>query len=363
VFERLQASFRHTALAPTLVIWGFGYVLVDAVAVVLGRASPGVTVLTSLPMFVLGVGLTLALNLLRGELLSRSVVVRWLGLFLALHLATAIQSLFDVYWVRWLALTVFPGWQDWALDMGLQRLLTTGVIYFWTFCLALTLLWAARLSSKADASVARAASAEAAAAKAVAAALRLQLNPHFLFNTLNSISSLVTLGRAREAERMIDRLSDFLRASLSADPMEDIPLAVEIEVVEAYLDIEASRFGDRLRIEIDIAPGLDDVGVPNFILQPLVENAIKHGVSALKGPARLTIGAEREGEQLVLRVANSSPEQGDAAEDHGDERPRTGIGLSNNRQRLANRYGSRATLETRKIASGFEAILRIPLNG
>ena len=362
MFERLRASFRHTALAPTLVIWGFGYVLVDAIAALLGRSPPGLTLLVSLPMFALGAGQTLALNRLRIELHDKPLALRWLALIVAVLLATAIQTLFGLHWVRFVALNLLVSWQEWALVIPLQSLLTTAVIYLWTFCLALTLLWAVRLSSSAEANAARAASAEAEAAKAVAAALRLQLNPHFLFNTLNSITSLVTLDRKQDAERMIERLSDFLRASLNADPMEDVPLAHEIETIEAYLDIEATRFGDRLDIEIDIEPGLDEAPVPNFILQPLVENAIKHGVSSRKGPASLCIAAARDDGELILSVTNASPGH---CHDPAEQplRPSTGIGLANSRQRLANRYGDDATLETGPLPDGYRAAIRLPLTG
>ena len=365
MIERLRAGFRHTALGPAVVIWGFGYVLVDIVAVLLGRSAPGLTLLASLPMFALGVGQTIALDRLRKGLRRRPLPVRWPLLTIAILAATVVQTLFDVYWMRWMSLAILPQWQDWAVQINLPRLLTVGVVYLWTFCLALTLLWATRSSVAVEKSGRRAASAEAAAAQAEAAALRLQLNPHFLFNALNSISSLVVLGHKEQAEEMIGRLCEFLRASLNADPMADVSLAQEIDAIDAYLGIEAERFGDRLEIDIDVEPGVNEAQVPNFILQPLVENAIKHGVAMVRGRASLRVAAAQEGSMLLLSVINSATD-GQTEHSPPDEaihpaRPSTGIGLPNIRQRLANRYGERARLETGATPGGYRAIIRLPV--
>ena len=210
-------------------------------------------------------------------------------------------------------------------------------------------------AARAEQAEAEAARAEAEAARAEAAALRLQLNPHFLFNTLNSISSLVTLGRQDQAETMIQSLGEFLRASLHADPMADVSLAEEIETVDAYLAIESVRFGDRLAIEMAVAPGLSEAPVPNFILQPLVENAIKHGVAAARGPASLTVSATEAADGLVLAVVNTREAGSEAGKTAG-----TGIGLANIRQRLAIRYGPRARLETGPVDNGWRAEIRLP---
>jgi hypothetical protein len=357
VIERLRTGFRDTPLGPTVVIWSFGYLLLDAIAFLTGRAAPGITLLASLPMFALGVGQTLALNHLRNRPELASAWLRWPLLVVAVLAAAAIQSLFDVYWMRFLAMNLFPAWQEWALFIDLPRLLTVAFGYIWTFCLALTLLGAMRAMGKAHENATRAATAEAEAANAVSAALRLQLNPHFLFNTLNSIAGLVTLDRKREAEDMIERLADFLRASLNSNPIEDVTLAHELDTIDAYLHIESARFGDRLEIEIDLAPGTENAKVPNFILQPLVENAIKHGVSALQGTALLFIAAKREGDSLVLTVVNSSPESNGES-----SRPvsGTGVGLENSRQRLANRYGARASLETGPVGDRYRATISMP---
>jgi signal transduction histidine kinase len=357
--ERLRAKLWTTAVGPALVIWFFGYVLVDIVAILMNRAAPGVTLLASIPMLALGVCQTEAIDMLRARLERTRWAIRTALLLVATLIASALQALFDLNWIRYVALTYFPTWQTWALQITSQRASSSFVLYVWTFCLALTLLWAARASRSSEANAARAAEAEMAAAKAQSAALRLQLNPHFLFNTMNSISSLVGLDRKREAEEMIERLCDFLRGSLNADPTEDVPLAQEIDSVDAYLSIEATRFGDRLEIDIDVAPDTVDAAVPSFILQPFVENAIKHGVSLVKGPAHVTVKAARENGELVLMVTNSA-EPGHTAAESLPTRLSTGIGISNTRQRLRNRYGDRGQLAAGPIDGGYIAAIRFP---
>jgi LytS/YehU family sensor histidine kinase len=311
-------------------------------------------------MFILGIAQTIALDRLRTSLPLDAPAKRWMTLMVVIVPATVVQTLFDLYWIRWVSITLAPGWQHWALNITPQRLFTVGFLYLWTFCLAVTVLWAIGIRGAVEASAARAASAEASLHRAEAAALRLQLNPHFLFNSLNSISSLVLVDRKYEAEEMIERLCDFLRASLNADPMADVPLAQEIDTIDAYLGVEAVRFGGRLQVDIDVAPGTAESQVPNFILQPLVENAVKHGVATTRGPASLRVAAERDGDALVLSVVNSSEEV--AEEQAADPRfgRRRGIGLLNIRQRLATCYGELGRLETCSTTDGYRAVIRLP---
>ncbi|WP_109355771.1 sensor histidine kinase [Sphingorhabdus sp. EL138] len=190
--------------------------------------------------------------------------------------------------------------------------------------------------------------------------LRYQVNPHFLFNTLNSLSTLVMRSQPEEAEKMILNLSKFYRTSLSGDPLEDVALSEEVHLQNLYLDIEAVRFPKRLKTETHIPDALMDVLVPGLILQPLVENAIKHGVAHSKRPVTITISAVEEGDFLKLTVA-----------DDGEARPATqarssdqnsGIGLANVRDRLETRFGSQAKLKTRSPETGgFVAELTMPL--
>ena len=185
-------------------------------------------------------------------------------------------------------------------------------------------------------------------------ALRFQLNPHFLFNTLNAISSLVVVGRPGEAEEMIDRLASFLRASLTADPIGLVTLDDEFEMLGSYLDIESVRFGERLAVEIDLPPGLSEACIPPFLLQPLVENAIKYAVAPVSRTVQVLISAREEAGELVLRVVDD----GDGC---GDVKSGTGVGLRNIRERLRLRYGAAAKLSLRIDQFGCRAEVRLPL--
>ena len=187
--------------------------------------------------------------------------------------------------------------------------------------------------------------------------LRYQVNPHFLFNTLNSLSSLVLTGKPREAEAMIQNLSNFYRTSLSSDPLEDVTLEEEVELQRLYLEIESVRYPKRLRVTINIPNELMGQHVPALILQPLVENAIKYGVSRTTRPVQITINAKREGDVLVLSVTDDG-EVIDADHVGGN-----GIGLNNVRDRLEARYRSAARLDTHPVhGGGFIAMLTLPLS-
>ncbi|MDB5479670.1 MAG: signal transduction histidine kinase [Caulobacteraceae bacterium] len=204
----------------------------------------------------------------------------------------------------------------------------------------------------------RSAELRAAAQYAELRALRYQVNPHFLFNTLNSLSSLILTGKGEQAERMILNLATFFRTSLSGDPTEDVSLAEEIALQRLYLDIEAVRFPDRLLVEIDLSETLATAQVPGLILQPLVENAVKHGVSRTVRPVTIAISAQERESRLVLTVANSV---GDGPCENGLVHG-TGVGLRNVRDRLAARFGDDGRCHWRAPAPGrFEVELTMPI--
>jgi two-component sensor histidine kinase/uncharacterized membrane protein (DUF485 family) len=188
-------------------------------------------------------------------------------------------------------------------------------------------------------------------------ALRYQVNPHFLFNTLNSLSALVMRGRRDEAEAMIMNLSTFYRTSLSDDPGEDTTLRDEIAMQRLYLDIERIRFPERLSVEIDLPDDLAGAAVPSLILQPLVENAIKHGVSQTTKPVTIHISARREDGNLILTVRDNGCAKTKSPSENGH-----GIGLANVSDRLAARFGDKARLETHSESEGFTVKLTVPLN-
>ncbi|HMC90930.1 MAG TPA: histidine kinase [Allosphingosinicella sp.] len=203
----------------------------------------------------------------------------------------------------------------------------------------------------------RAARAERNAQAAQLRALRYQVNPHFLFNTLNSLSSLVLTRRVDEAETMIVNLSSFFRSSLTLDPGADVTLAQEIELQELYLDIEKVRFPRRLKVRIEIPADLRDARVPPLILQPLVENAIKHGVARTIDAVTLTVTAREEDARLVLTVENDRGPGPRAGEEHG-----TGVGLANVCDRLAARFGTAGECAAEALADvGWRVTLAMPL--
>ena len=187
-------------------------------------------------------------------------------------------------------------------------------------------------------------------------ALRLQLNPHFLFNTLSAIMTLVNEAGAAEAEQMIQRLSDFLQASLVEEASILVPLAAEIDMVQAYLEIEAVRFRDRLVVRYACEPGLDEARVPNFILQPLIENAVKHAVAVSKELVTISIEAKADGGDLILSVQDQGGQRSARVQSPGG-----GLGLRNVAARLETLYGSAGRITASPRDSGFAAVLRFPL--
>jgi LytS/YehU family sensor histidine kinase len=187
------------------------------------------------------------------------------------------------------------------------------------------------------------------------AALRTQLNPHFLFNTLHAVSALVERD-PRGVRRMIARLSELLRTTLEGADEQEVPLSQELTFTHRYLEIMQIRFQGRLVIESQIEPGALDALVPNLILQPLVENAIKHGVSKIDDAGRIEIHAHRDGARLVMSVRDNGPRVGENGLRAGD-----GLGLRNTRERLSELYGTEQSLTLRPAGDeGVIAEVSIP---
>jgi signal transduction histidine kinase len=191
----------------------------------------------------------------------------------------------------------------------------------------------------------RASELEKRLAQAKLQALQMQLNPHFLFNTLHSISSLMHKD-VEAADRMIVRLSDLLRAALESSDTQEVALREELEFLKRYLEIEQTRFGERLTIKLDIAPDTLDAQVPNLILQPLVENAIRHGIEPRSKPGCIELRAHRQESELSLEVRDNGVGLPDG--EIVDE----GVGLSNTRARLRELYGDGHRFELRRGPTG-----------
>jgi two-component system, LytTR family, sensor kinase len=193
-------------------------------------------------------------------------------------------------------------------------------------------------------------------AKSHLQALKSHLQPHFLFNTLHSISALM-LTDVKAADRMMARLSDLLRMSLKTSGVQITSLSRELEFVAAYLEIEKVRFGDRLNVVLDIASETLDAQVPSLLLQPLVENAVLHGISRLSSAGNIWITASHDGGDLCLRVKDNGPGLVVGA----DAQSGTGLGLGATRERLQTLYGSAQTLEIQGASDGgFEVCVKIP---
>lgn len=203
---------------------------------------------------------------------------------------------------------------------------------------------------------AHAARLSAALAEARLGALRMQMQPHFLYNSLNAITVIVRDRDTATAVRMLEQLGEMLRRVMRRDGPQEVPLAEEIDFVRRYLAIEEVRFPDRLRPEFAVPDELLRATVPDLVLQPLVENAVRHGLARRVGATLLRIEARREGDDLVLAVTDDGP----GPEDDAGPRPE-GIGLANTRERLATLYGDRGRLElARSAAGGAAAIVRLP---
>jgi LytS/YehU family sensor histidine kinase len=186
-------------------------------------------------------------------------------------------------------------------------------------------------------------------------ALQMQLEPHFLFNTLNAITTLVEFGRQKQAAEMLRHLNAILKSTLQRSSPEKVPLSQELEIVESYLAIEQVRFADRLRLDIRVDPAALDGLVPCFLLQPIVENAIRHGIAHCENDGVLEASAVRDGSSLRLLIGDSGP---------GLEKTQangSGIGLRNTRERLAHFYRNNFLMKAEPLATGgFEVAITIP---
>lgn len=207
------------------------------------------------------------------------------------------------------------------------------------------------------------------ATSAQLAMLRYQLNPHFLFNTLNSISTLVLLKQTEPANAMLSRLSSFLRYTLINEPTGRVTVAQEVETLKLYLDIERMRFEERLRTTFRIDPASEVALLPSLLLQPLVENAIKYAVSPSESGAEITITTQLVGQNLRITVSDTGPGLQSPSSDNrlsgvtfdGGEQVSTGVGLANIRDRLAQAYGEQHRFETvDPPEGGFAVVIEIP---
>ncbi len=244
-----------------------------------------------------------------------------------------------------------------ALGITIYQQMAEFAVALYFFMIAWALLFIAIGYAREVREIERAAARFAQAAQdAELRSLRYQVNPHFLFNTLNSLSTLIIKSHNERAETMIQNLSTFYRTSLSNDPLEDVTLAEEVRLQKLYLDIEAVRYPKRLVVNIDIADDLLSIKVPALILQPLIENAIKYGVSRSTRPVTVRINAHKVNQELHISVTDDGEYFPDI------QSSGNGIGLANVRDRLDTRYGDAASLRYETLTNdGYTAVITMPI--
>jgi signal transduction histidine kinase len=350
----------RTTILLVAAIW-----VLDATFNIAPRAQAGdlrpSTAVTILLLAVVGAALSPLVFLVMSRLRGRRTLGRYAGLALVAVAGGALIALSDLTVGTVLRGVFDPTFAAPAGGALIVRAATSMLAYAWMFGLV-GAVFMSMLANRAVAererqlAEARAAAAEAEAAATAArlAALRYQLNPHFLFNTLNAVSSAVIRARNAEAESMLEKLAEFLRVTLAADPAGLIPLEDELATIQAYLEIESVRFRDRLGLDFACPDELRGAVVPSFILQPLIENAVKHGVSRAAGAVTIRLEVTRDGDDLVVLVE-------DDAERLGEPARGAGVGLRNIRQRLEALYGPRGVLQTTARERGFLALVRLPL--
>ena len=363
-----------------LELLGWGGTMLLRVVSSLANAQPWSFLVIVLIATITGFSISMILSVIYRALITRRPLVTWGVTGLVLALAVGLYAFID----SWVISLYRP-----STEQGFAQLFV-GVFY-----LDLTLLgaWSAlyyainfflQVEERNDQLL----QLEAQATSAQLAMLRYQLNPHFLFNTLNSISTLVLLKQTEPANAMLSRLSSFLRHTLVNDATARVTVAQEVETLKLYLDIERMRFEERLRTEFIIEDAARNALMPSLLLQPLVENAIKYAVSALEEGAEITVSAQLVGPMLRVTVSDTGPglqngaevtrawpvksDNGDPAAQSGNSLPistsanstgpnSTGLGLANIRDRLAQAYGENQVFETtNRPEGGFQVVLELP---
>ncbi len=333
---KLAAVFWLCVLVIDSLLWGIAGV--DPLASALGKII--------LNLF--GAMLTLVVTILLFWLRAASLQMKVAIAFVFSVAAAAIYGGVDILIYLWMVQPV--GWKFDSIVFGHTMISSTAMFFGWS-CFYVALIYNEEIRDHER----RLAIAREEAVTAQMRALRYQIQPHFLFNTINSAVGLMEEGASVRAQRMMLSLSAFLRQTLDLDPLKDVRLAEELQLQEDYLEIERERFPDRMQFTIDVAEEALAAFVPNLILQPLIENAVKHGLEPSTGKVSIRISAWRGNGQLTLRVENDL----NAAVKFRPpgENP---IGLRNVAQRLSARFGTDASFEARRTDDNFRAEIRLP---
>ncbi|GAM04511.1 histidine kinase internal region [Novosphingobium sp. MBES04] len=308
-----------------------------------------------------GFSISLVLSVIYRGLIARRPIITWGLTAVILAFAVSLHAFIDA-WV----------WSLWRTDSDASfTQLFLGVLYIDATLLGAwsALYYAINFYLQVEEQNDQLIRLESQATSAQLAMLRYQLNPHFLFNTLNSISTLVLLKQTEPANAMLSRLSSFLRYTLVNKPSARVTVAQEVETLKLYLDIERMRFEERLRTTFTIDPATEKCLLPSLLLQPLVENAIKYAVSPQETGAEITIATQLIGPTLRITVSDTGPGLQSATTDNrlsgmtydGGEPVSTGVGLSNIRDRLDQAYGEDHRFETLEpVEGGFAVLIEMP---
>jgi len=341
--------------------WG-GYFLLRTVVAV-ANDQPVDLLAVLLVTTITGFSITMVLSVVYRQLIDRKPFVTWGGSVAALIAAVIVYASIDA-WVQGI---YFGGTRETSFAqrfIGLSFIPVT-LLGAWS-----ALYFAVNFFLTVETQADRLERLEAQTTAAQLAMLRYQLNPHFLFNTLNSISTLVLLKQTEPANAMLTRLSGFLRHTLISEPGSQVTLEQEIETLQLYLDIERMRFEERLRTHFEIEDLALTAQLPSMLLQPLIENSVKYAVSAREEGASISLTARVMGQRLRLSVEDTgpgAPSPGNTSRRFMANEPggpvSTGVGLANIRNRLEQAYGSGHLFETRSPpGGGFAVLIEIPFN-
>jgi len=328
----------------------FGYFILRTLSGI-ANAMGWSYVLHTLLLTATGYSITLLMAAAYRRLIQMKEIVTWVGSILIVIGAAAAFSAIETWSV---ATFIQPGTRPEGIRFLGAILLTVSLLIAWS-ALYYSINFYILLEEQSD----RLLRLESQASNAQLAMLRYQLNPHFLFNTLNSISTLVLLKQTERANAMLSRLSSFLRYTLVNETIGMVTLAQEIETLKLYLEIEKMRFEDRLRPHFEIDPACNMALLPSLLLQPLIENAIKYAVTPKEEGADISISVKRQNERVIILVSDTGP--GSDSQYTARAAESTGVGLANIRDRLAQAYGDNHRFETQSdIQGGFRVLIDIP---
>ncbi len=300
---------------------------------------------------VTGYSIALLLSVIFRNVIDRQPLITWTVTALAITVATLMYAYIDT----WVLQTLRQSAEETPFaQLLLGALFKDGLLLGGWSALYYAINYFVRAEEQSDQLI----RLEAAATSAQLTMLRYQLNPHFLFNTLNSISTLVLLKQTDQANAMLSRLSSFLRFTLINEAEAKVTLLQEIETLKLYLDIEKMRFEERLRTDFDVDPSAADALIPSLMLQPLVENAIKYAVTPQEDGADISIKAQLVGERIRIIVSDTGPglQQGAA-----NPMTSTGVGMANTRERLMQAYGEEQRFDSYvRSGGGFEVVIEFP---